>query len=247
MLTSAKVRRIRRPYRVRTLPTASRSPRHCRSTWARPPSGHGGPSCSRHTGVSAVIRRIVGIDALQNAEALRQPVPELIEPAGDVDIAPAVVRPGIEQLAVEVAGAELIGRHMQHDATAGAQDLGLVVRKGRVVAGDQDRPQRRGGKALEDDDARPGQRMKRIAGRRLEVVAGPEEVVSRHCTDLAEIADAAGFASLDEGRRTARPGVGRAERRLGLEMPRLLRGCCRDYEGRDQNASRKGRLCRNTG
>jgi uncharacterized protein YjbJ (UPF0337 family) len=88
---------------------------------------------------------------------------------------------------------------------------------------------------------------KRIAGRRLEVVAGPKEVVSRHCTDLAEIADTAGFASFDEGRRTARPGVGRAERRLGLEMPRLLRGCCRDYEGRDQNASRKGRLCRNTG
>ncbi len=40
---------------IRRLPTAIRSPRHCSPIWARPPSGHVGPSCSRHSGVSAVI------------------------------------------------------------------------------------------------------------------------------------------------------------------------------------------------
>src|SRR5882672_12520521 len=47
-------------------------------------------------------RCIIGIDALQYAQALRQPVLEFIEPAGDIDIAPAVVRPDVEELAVEV-------------------------------------------------------------------------------------------------------------------------------------------------
>jgi hypothetical protein len=47
----------------------------------------------------------VETNALQDDQALRHTSVELIVPGGDLDIVPGVIRPGIEQLAVEVSGA----------------------------------------------------------------------------------------------------------------------------------------------
>jgi hypothetical protein len=44
---------------------------------------------------------MVGTNALQDDQALRQTSVELIVPGGDVDIVPGVIRPSIEQLALK--------------------------------------------------------------------------------------------------------------------------------------------------
>jgi hypothetical protein len=61
--------------------------------------------------------------------------------------------------------------------------------------------------------------------------------MTRDGADLAERADFAGFAGLDERRDAARLGAGHAHRNCAIEMPRFL-GCS---AGCDQDAGHKGR------
>jgi hypothetical protein len=66
----------------------------------------------------------------------RQTAVELIVPGGDIDIVPGVIRPGVEQLAVEVAGAGLVGGQVQDDAPP---TRALINRSSRRIAASRDR------------------------------------------------------------------------------------------------------------
>ena len=88
------------------------------------------------------------------------------------------------------------------------------------MAGYVDRAQLRGRRALENDHAWIGKGV--VAARRLEVVAGVEEIMARDRPDAAERADVAGFAGLDERRGASRPRFAAAHGGLAVEMARLV-------------------------
>ena len=56
--------------------------------------------------------RIVRIDALPNGETLRQAASEITKPARDVGIVPSILHPEVDDLVIEIPGAQLARRNV---------------------------------------------------------------------------------------------------------------------------------------